>query len=160
MINVTAGQQLIINGPLNLDPNSVIQVEFPDGHTQSPIVVNGPAALDGIVILVLHSTLQDGQSIPLLNATSITGAIDTIIVKQPNKCKRTEAKGSYSATTFSAIISVKNTCGLSALKIAAIVVGSVIGLAIIVGFALLFLHCRKPLHSLFDYHSLDDEAVR
>ena len=157
-IVLTPGQVLIIDGSLVLDPGSVIEISVDD--TQSPrILVNGDLMLGGQVILELQDA-KDGETIPLFKADSVNGDVSSIIVKQPDECKRVKATPVKTGSSFSAMLSVESICSLNPWKIAAVVIACVLGIALLVAIGLIVLRRVRPDSSAFAYRSFDDESIR
>ena len=94
---------VVINGTLVLS-NGTVLVVSPGGS----ITVNGTVVLGGSVVIVFSGSQrpEDGEIIPILTATNVTGGVTGIEIEGEPECGTASATPVTTETTFGALISV------------------------------------------------------
>ena len=133
VINVTAGQRVVINGSIDLPQTSaIVLTTLSTSGTGAAITVNGTANVDGTLVLVLLDVPSGNTLVPVLEADAVNGSFSTITVQSPVTCATLTATqvvdssgglGALISVDYSTCNSGKKKKGLSNGAIAGIVLG-------------------------------------
>lgn len=130
-------ETVLIDGSVVLQGGSVTVIQGAAGV--APLVVNGSLTLGGTLTVLLPATASDGQQVPVVSVTGsgqVNGTFANVTVKAANrKCER--VSGSYEQGSLAVLVGVDSSgCsgshgGLSTAAIAGVVVGGLVGVALL-----------------------------
>lgn len=162
-IIIDGGQQVIVNGTLTLIDTTITTIQIID-QTVLPIVVSGSIVLDGSLQLELQETFPNGTILPIISGTGeINGTFDTIQVIPFRECEDVSGSSVDVSNGVGVLLNVdvgrceRDKGGLDRGAIAGIIVGCIVGVALIVVIAGVLLYRHKPSSPLF--RTRDDEYV-
>lgn len=116
-LNVSSGQQVIIDGTVTLPPGA-ITIVYSGNPSSAPIIVTGYVDVSGPIYVIITGNVNNGDVIPVLEGLgNITGNFSQVVVTGGRQSKCKSVSGTVQDTgSIGVLVSVSDTCSKRALS--------------------------------------------